>query len=123
MTLMTDGLSALHTLMNTHASVTIVYARSGSSVSLSAVPGELRYEQRGGNVVEDVTRRSWFVLSADLELNSVAITPARDDSITFVADDRTETYKVFGDDIDPPWEYTDSTHEQMEIRSILTAIS
>lgn len=121
MTLMADGLSALHTLMNTNASVTITYARSGASVELTAVPGALTYEQRGGAVVEDITRRSWFVLAADLVLNSVAVTPERDDSITYEADDRTEIYKVFGNDLDPPWEYTDSTHELIEVRSILTS--
>lgn len=115
MTLMSDGLSALHTMMDTHASVSVTYTQSGIEYSISAVPGALTYEQTSGNVSRDVTRRSWFALTSEL-----SITPARGDTIEYAASDRTETYTVQGDDIEPHWEYTDSTHEMIEIRTILT---
>lgn len=123
MTLMSDGLSALHPLMNTHASVEITYARDGSSVTLNAVPGMLVNEQRGGQVVVDVTRREWFILTADLLIDNDEILPERDDSITFVVGDRTETYAVFGDVESPHWEYTDGGHEQIVVRSILRSVA
>ena len=123
MTLMTDGLTALQTLMNANASISVTYARAGQSVTLSVVPGSLRYEQSDGVIVEDKTRRDWFILAADLILNSVTVTPQRGDTITYAASDRTEAYQVYGDSVDPPWEYTDSQHEQILIRSILRNVS
>ena len=123
MTLMSDGLTALHTLMNTNASVEVTYTTTSGSVSLSAVPGQMLYEQAGDGITQDLTRRNWFVLAADLVIGGNSVTPTRGDTITFSADDRTEVYAVFGDANLPHWEYTDSGHEQMEIRSVLRSTS
>lgn len=124
MTLMSDGLTAVHAMLDTHASIAITYTSGAYSVTLDAVPGERRKEQSGDVVGQDVTRWSWYVYASELILNGSEVLPQREATITYTNGDRTETYAVFGDDIEPPWEYEDdTTRERLLIRGVLRTVA
>ena len=103
--------------------VTITFTNSTGSVSVSAVRGHRIYEQAGDQVVVDKTRQEWFVKASDLELNDAQQTPVREDTITRTIGSRTETWKIFGDDAQPPVEFFGPDRSLLLIRSILRQVA
>ena len=104
--------------------VSITFTNSnGTTAAINAVKGMRSYEQAGGGVVIDKTRQEWFVKQADLTIDDVEQTPAREDTITRVIGSRTETWKVFGDDAEPPVEYYGPDRALLLIRTILRTVA
>jgi len=103
--------------------VEITFTNTSGSVAIDAVKGHRRYEQSGGQVVVDKTRQEWFVKSTDIEIDDVQQAPIREDTITRVIGSRTETWKIFGDDVEPPVEFFGPDRSLLLIRTILRQVA
>ncbi|MBN2584867.1 MAG: hypothetical protein JXL80_17515 [Planctomycetes bacterium] len=94
----------------------VTYARSDDEVSLSAVPVSPKVAVDGeGNVLVSSSSRDWLLDVADLVLNGAAVEPTAGDTIT----DTDGTWMVVADAGTREWEYLDTTHLVMRVRTKL----
>lgn len=116
--LLATGATALAGWIKDHASVSVVYARSGTgSVTVSATQGQTSFEQtdaEGFGVRIDT--RDYIVTAADLVIGS-AITPERGDTITETDGSLSRVHTVLGVGSEPCYRWCDPARKMIRIHT------
>ena len=87
--------------LNTHASVTVVYSRNGTSMSIAATRGNTPYEASDADgIIHRAVRRDYLIKSDVFPFTQV---PLDGDTIT----DDGDTYIVQSVPGEPPYHYAD----------------
>lgn len=117
--LLATGATSLAGWIKNHASVSVVYARSGTgSVTISATQGQTSFEQtdaEGFGIRIDT--RDYIVTAADLVISAATITPERGDTITETDGSLTRTHTVLGVGNEPCYRWCDPSRKMIRIHT------
>lgn len=104
-----------------HASRSVEYQRSESSVEVPASIGRTVFEIDGGvGILERTESRDFLVPAVSLVLDGTQTLPERGDRIRETIGTVTFTYEVMAPGKEPPWRYSDAYRRTLRIHTKLT---
>lgn len=123
--LLEGGQAWLANQMQKFASRSVVYHRGANNVAVQATIGRtlLKLDDGYGGVRMEWTDRDFLIPSANLVLNSVAVTPEPGDRITETVGLNTSVFEVMAYGGEPPWRYSDPFGKLLRIHTKFIGIN